>query len=92
MSHRHHDRRRRRHLRKQGFSRSVSRQWYDMLGIPREQKRGFFNMLSKNVVGAFAVTAGLLGLIELGWLGGILLAACGAVFGLWFVTQDRMFR
>src|SRR5699024_6409950 len=92
MSHRHHHRRHPRRPRKQGFSRPISRQWYDMLGIPREQKREFFNMLSKNAVGAFAVTAGLLGLIESGWLGGLLLAVCGAVFGLWFVTQDRMFR
>jgi len=63
-----------------------------MLGIPREHKRGFFNMLSKNVVGAFAITAGALGLVECGWLGGIVLGIAGSVFGVWFVMQDRMFR
>ena len=92
MSHRHRGRVRRRCKRRQGFSRPVSRQWYDMLGIPREQRRGFFNMLSKNVVGAFAITAGALGLVEWGWAGGVVLGVAGAVFGVWFVTQDRMFR
>jgi len=63
-----------------------------MLGIRREHKRGFFNMLAKNVVGAFAITAGTLGLVEWGWVGGIVLGIAGGVFGVWFVMQDRMFR
>jgi hypothetical protein len=63
-----------------------------MLGIPRDQKRGFFNMLSKNVVGSFAITAGALGLVEWGWLGALIAAALGTWFGVWFVSQDRMFR
>ena len=92
MSHGHRGRYRRRPRRKQGFSRPVSRQWFQMLGIPQDQKRGFFNMLSKNVVGAFAITAGALGLVEWGWLGGIVLGIAGCVFGVWFVKQDGMFR
>jgi hypothetical protein len=48
--------------------------------------------MSKNVVGSFAITAGVLGLIEWGWLEAAVLAAAGAAFGLWVVRQDRMFR
>jgi hypothetical protein len=91
MSQRHRPYRRRRKC-KQGFSRPVSRQWFEMLGVPREQKRGFFNMLSKNVVASFAITAGALGFVEWGWIGGLVLAAFGAIFGVWFVKRDRMFR
>ena len=92
MSGRHHSRYQSRRKRKQGFSRPVSRQWFDMLGIPSEQKRGFFNMLSKTAVGSFAITGGALGLVESGWLGAIVLGIAGCVFGAWFVKQDGMFR
>jgi fatty acid desaturase len=92
VSHRHHRGPRRRGSRKRGFSRNLSRQWYDMLGIPREQKRGFFNMLAKNVVGAFAITAGALGFVEGGLLGALVGLVAGALFGLWFVVEERMFR
>jgi hypothetical protein len=85
---RHHPPRRR----KQGFSRPVSGQWYRMLGVPRAHRREFFNMLSKNVVGAFAITAGTVGLVEWGWIGAVVIAVLGTMFGVWFVTQDRMFR
>jgi hypothetical protein len=49
-------------------------------------------MLAKNVVGAFAITAGALGFVEGGLLGALVGIVAGALFGLWFVVEDRMFR
>jgi hypothetical protein len=84
-------RRCRRPRRKEGF-RPVSRTWYALLGVPREKRREFYNMLSRWVVVAFAVTGGAVGTVEWGWLGGAVLALLGTGFGVWFVREQRMFR
>ena len=78
--------------RKQGFSRPLSRQWYNLLGIRRDQKREFFNMLSRCIIWSFAVMGGIAGLALFGWLGVLPLTFAGALFGAWFVERDGMFR
>ena len=78
--------------RKQGFSRPIARKWFDMFGIRRDQKREFFNLMSTCVVRSFALTAGVSGLMQLGWIAGAVLAGLGACFGKWFVKNDGMFR
>jgi hypothetical protein len=79
-------------VQKHGFSRPISKEWYDLLGVPPEEKREFFNTQARNVVAACAVTAGALGLVNGGLLGGTVMAALAAVFGVKFVRKDRMFR
>lgn len=83
---------RRRRPQKQGFSRPGSRQWFDMLGIRRDQKREFFNLMARCVVASCALTGGAMGFVAWGTLGGLIGCVLGAALGARFVGNDRMLR
>ena len=76
----------------QGFSRPGSKQIFDLIGIPKSERRDYFNMMSGLVVltGAF-VSLGA-GWFWTGPIGGVLSGFVGFAVASHIVTRERMSR